>query len=370
MAHICFMTGLYSRYDPLIFYRQGRGLVTNGHQVSIVVCDNEPDEIIEGIHIYSTHFVPKNRLERFLKTSKVLLEVADRIDADIYQLQDPEHVKLVTHFEKKGKKVFFNMREYYPDMILHKEYLPFVMRKMLSCYFEHLVCKFFPKFSAIFTVTPEFVGILKSKFELNNIHLLTNFPIPDPNFNLDEDDYMSRKDVIIYEGTIYEKSRQVIFMNVLQKIPQVHYLLVGKIDGCDSIKQHPYWNQVEFVDGFKQSELKNYFQRSTISNTLRDFGGWDGSLGVIKIFESMEAALPVIFSDVPLYKGIVDKYRCGVCANPNDPESVEKAVRYLVENKKVAYQMGQNGRKAVLEEFNWWKQMEIYEREISKSLAK
>ncbi len=369
MAHICFITGLYSRDDSLIYHRQGRGLVANGHKVSIVVCDSAPDECVEGIRIYSTHYIPKNRIERFLKSSKAVLEIADKIDADIYQLQDPEHVGLVKHFKKKGKIVFFNMREYYPDMILHKDYLPFLFRKFFSWYFKRMISNFFPHYDAIFTVTPEFVENLERKYKLKNIHLLTNYPIPNPNYTLEKSDYMSRDDVIIYEGTIYENSRQNVFMDALCKIPQVHYLLVGKIDGDTSIMQHPYWKNVEFVNGFKSSELKTYFNRSTMSNTLRDFGGWDGSLGVIKIFESMEAALPVIFSDVPLYRNLVEKYKCGVCADPNDTESVEKAIRYLVEHKEEAYLMGQNGRKAVLEEYNWWNQMKKYEYTIKKCLT-
>ena len=368
MAHICFVTGLYSRYDSLIYYRQGRGLIASGHKVSIVVCDLLPDECIEGIHIYSTHYVPKNRIERFLGSSKAVQEIADKIDADIYQLQDPEPIGLVRHFRNKGKKVFFNMREYYPDMILHKEYLPTFLRRYVSWYYERLISKYFSQYDSVFTVTPEFVEILEKKFKLNNICLLTNYPIPNPEYRLEKVDYMSRHDVIIYEGTIYENSRQDVFMDALSKIPQVQYLMVGKIDENNSIMQHPYWSKVEFVNGFKQSDLKGFFQRSTISNTLRDFGGWDGSLGVIKIFESMEAALPVVFSDVPMYRKIVEQYKCGVCADPNDAKSIESAIRYLVENKEEAYWMGQNGRKAVLEEFNWWKQMEKYENSIKKCL--
>ena len=256
------------------------------------------------------------------------------------------------------------MREYYPDMILHKEYLPVLLRKIISKYFERLIIRFFPKYDAIFTVTPEFVDNLKKRYKLNNIHLLTNYPIPDKCFNLEEDVYLKRSNVIIYEGTIYKSSRQCVFMDVLMKFPQVHYLVVGKIDEDTTITKHPYWGKVEFVDGFKPSELRGYFERSTISNTLRDFDGADGSLGVIKIFESMEAGLPVIFSDVPLYRSIVEKYNCGVCANPNDHTSVEKAIRFLLENKKEAYRMGQNGRKAVMSEFNWWKQLDKYDTTI------
>jgi glycosyltransferase involved in cell wall biosynthesis len=61
---------------------------------------------------------------------------------------------------------------------------------------------------------------------------------------------------------------------------------------------------------------------------------------------------------------MVNEWHCGVCADPNDVDSVEKAIRYLVENKEEAYEMGQNGRRAVLEEYNWNTQFEVYEKVI------
>ena len=369
MAHICYITGLYDRRDSLMYYRQGLGMVRAGHKVSYVVCDNQPDEVSEGINIYSTRFVPKGRLERFIKTKKKVLQLADSLDADIYQISDPEHISMEEHFRRKGKVVIFNMREYYPDALQKKTYIPKPFRKMASWIYLKMMSHYLKKYGAVFTVTPEFVGLLETDSHLNNVFLLTNYPIPDESYELAKDDYMSRKDTVIYEGTIYSSSRQNVFLDALQKIPNVDYLMVGIIDeGNDSIKLHPGWERVTFINGFTMDELKGYFAKSTISNTLRDFGKRDGSLGVIKIFESMEAALPVIFSDVPLYRSIVEKYHCGVCADPNDVDSVESAIRYLVEHKEEAYEMGQNGRRAVLEEFNWWEQFKTYHSVIMKLL--
>lgn len=78
---------------------------------------------------------------------------------------------------------------------------------------------------------------------------------------------------------------------------------------------------------FLIEDLPSIFGRSTISNVFRDFEGRDGSLGVMKIFESMEAALPVLFADVPLYRKINGKYHCGICVDPNNVQSIKEAVR-------------------------------------------
>lgn len=366
MIHYCFLTGLYSRQDPLITERQGRSLVENGFRVTYIVCDGYKDEVKDGIYIVSTGFEPKNRLQRFLGTKRMVLKKAIDVDADVYQISDPEMISFVNHFQKKGKKVVFNLREYYPDLFLQKKYIPRPFRKLLAKYYSSLMTKYLPKYDAVFTVTPQLVDFLKDVHKVQSVYLLTNYPIPDRTYSLSKDDYLKRPNLILYEGSIYAISRQERVFDALEKIDNIKYVLAGKIEPGYEIKRHPYWSKVVFVDGFKKEDLPGLFGRATISNILRDFGNLDGSLGVIKLFESMEAALPVLLSDVPLYRDLVSRYKCGICVNPNDSVSIKNALLFLINNKEVAYEMGQNGRKAVLSEFNWWEQAKTYLSIINK----
>jgi len=80
----------------------------------------------------------------------------------------------------------------------------------------------------------------------------------------------------------------------------------------------------------------------------------------------MEAGLPIICTDFDLWKEIIDKYNCGIYVQPNDIEGIKNAICYLINNKKEAYEMGQNGRKAVLLEYNW----ETQEKEYLKIFKK
>ena len=91
-----------------------------------------------------------------------------------------------------------------------------------------------------------------------------------------------------------------------------------------------------------------------------------GTYAVNKIFEYMEAGLPIICTDYDLWKEIVDKYDCGICVEPNNAKQIEEAIQFLISNKEKAYQMGQNGRKAVLLEYNWNTQEKEYLRIFRK----
>lgn len=348
-----------------MFERQGKSLIKAGFKVTYIVCDDLPGEIKNGIKIISTGFVPKNRIDRFLNTKKILLRYIDKVNADIYQISDPELISLIVPLKRKNKKVVFNLREYYPDMILSKQYIPKLFRNIISKFYKTSMKKYLKKYDAVFVVTTWIIDVLKMNFNLKNVHLLTNFPIVNKNYQLSYEDYLKRDNVLCYIGTVYKESRQENVFQALNNLSEIKYLIAGVIDENNNIKEHYYWENVLFVNGFQYNELPKYFSMATISNTLRDFGKHDGSLGVIKIFESMEAALPVIFSDVALYRKIVGKYKCGICVDPNDAHQIENAIKYLINNKKDAYQMGQNGRRAVIEEYNWEYQASQYIKTIN-----
>ena len=73
----------------------------------------------------------------------------------------------------------------------------------------------------------------------------------------------------------------------------------------------------------------------------------------------MMAGIPVICTDFILWKEIIDKYQCGICVNPRDVNAIRQAIVYLKQHHEEAKQMGNNGRRAVEELFNWDSQKKV-----------
>uniref|UniRef100_UPI003F7252E3 glycosyltransferase n=1 Tax=Dyadobacter sp. TaxID=1914288 RepID=UPI003F7252E3 len=62
---------------------------------------------------------------------------------------------------------------------------------------------------------------------------------------------------------------------------------------------------------------------------------------------------PVITSDFPLYKSIVEPSQCGFCISPyDDAELLDKLV-LLAGNEPQRVQMGRNGKICVENFYNW-----------------
>jgi len=123
------------------------------------------------------------------------------------------------------------------------------------------------------------------------------------------------------------------------------------------LKAYPAWVQVDYLGKIPHAKVADELAASIAGMALLQPGrntDWkNGTIGNTKIFEEMMAGLPVICTDFVLWKEFVDRYHCGICVKPDDAEQISAAIRYLLDHPEEARQMGENGRRAVKEEFNW-----------------
>jgi glycosyltransferase involved in cell wall biosynthesis len=73
----------------------------------------------------------------------------------------------------------------------------------------------------------------------------------------------------------------------------------------------------------------------------------------VKMFEYMAAGIPVIASDFPLWRSMMESIGCGLLVDPRDPGAIANAISYLLTHDEEAEAMGKRGRAAVEAHFNW-----------------
>jgi len=72
----------------------------------------------------------------------------------------------------------------------------------------------------------------------------------------------------------------------------------------------------------------------------------------------MAAGIPVVASDFPIWRGIVDGAGCGLLVDPLDARAIAAAVQRLLKDPREAEAMGRRGREAVATRYNWTAQAE------------
>jgi glycosyltransferase involved in cell wall biosynthesis len=75
--------------------------------------------------------------------------------------------------------------------------------------------------------------------------------------------------------------------------------------------------------------------------------------GPNKLFEYMAAGLPIIASDFPEWRQIVEIAGCGLTVDPLNPAQLAQAVEYLLSHPQESEAMGKRGQQYVLERANW-----------------
>jgi glycosyltransferase involved in cell wall biosynthesis len=120
----------------------------------------------------------------------------------------------------------------------------------------------------------------------------------------------------------------------------------------------PGWIHVEPLGVLGRPEVRAVFARAAAGLvTLHPTPAYKDALPV-KMFEYMSAGLPVIASDFPLWRSIINDAGCGLLVDPLDPAAIAAAIDWVIEHPDGARAMGDRGRRAVLERYNWAREAE------------
>ncbi len=88
-----------------------------------------------------------------------------------------------------------------------------------------------------------------------------------------------------------------------------------------------------------------------------------------KLFQYMAAGLPVVASDFPQVREVVEGAGCGVVVDTRRPAEIAPAINDLLADPDEARAMGERGRRAVQERFNWATSaqalLDVYRRLVS-----
>ena len=362
---ICHITVAHRRYDARIYLREASTLANHGHEVLLICADGKDNEIRNGVKIESYTKTPMSKLSRFklLLMNRKFVKHLCSLSADIYQFHDIELLEVGRKLKKHNKKVIFDSHEnwihiipdYFPKLTLIQK---FIRTYFVPYYYNRVVSMF----DAVFSVSPNMISELK-KYN-DNIFFVPNYPSISKVINTS-----ARKlDYFIYQGMVYKISNQKALVQAVNNLKvDFKYKIVGKINPKlkEDLQNLDINNRVEFKNWVDKSELNEIMRSALAGFVVLDYCticcGKEGQLGSNKIFEYMLCGLPVICTDFKLWKEyIVDKYKCGICVEPNNISKIQHAMEWILNNREEATQMGLRGREAILKEFNWEQYEELF----------
>ena len=349
---IVHLTSAHDRFDTRIFIKMCKSLAKHNYDVTLVVADGQGYEDREGVKIFDVGKNSGGRLSRMTTTVNKIYLKARELNADLYHLHDPELMRVGNKLKKLGKTVVFDAHEDLPKQILGKPYLNKYTKNIFSKIFagyEKHSCK---RYDYIITATPsirdKFFSINSKVVDINNYPIIGELSL--------QRDWQNKANAACYVGGI------TALRGIREVIKAMEYVTNGKLNLVGGFSEKTIQNEVSEYSGWNNVEFKGYLEREAVSVILAD-----SMVGVVtflpapnhmdsqpnKMFEYMSAGLPIITSNFPLWRMMVEDSQCGICVDPLNPHDIAEAIEYFINNPVVAEKMGKNGSNAVKTKYNW-----------------
>jgi glycosyltransferase involved in cell wall biosynthesis len=347
--YVVHMTSVHDASDVRIFQKECRSLAENGYRVSLIV-PHSRSGTMDGVEI---HVVPqpKSRFYRMTCTAWKVYRKAIEQDADLYHFHDPELIPAGLLLKCAGKKVIYDAHELYAVKVLRKPWIPRPFRHLASKVFswcEHLSCRFFDR-----VVTAD--RFTANTFHSERVSVVANYPILPPIQQRSGRTAAAR--VAIYVGVLASDRGLNVMLEVARRLQSTGF----------ELRLLGWFERPEDEQLVLAEPNIRYLGRQSHQTVLRELAKADLGLvlfqpvpayyyageNTVKLFEYMSRGLPVVVSNFPNLKRIVESANCGLCVDAQDAKQTADTISELLDNPRLLRNLGENGRTAVLREYNW-----------------
>lgn len=338
--------------DPRIHRKECASLAAAGWDVRLVASDRSDAPASPGVQVTRLR-TPASRLWRAVRGAHAAIQVATRQQPDIIHVHDPE---LLPHLLRvRGPALVYDAHEDLGASVAYKHYVPAALRPLVAAASELAEHAMIPRLSGVVAATPH-IGERLATLGVRTV-VVQNFPRLDEFGRAERSATADDGRRLAYVGGISERRGARVMLDLLGMLRgDVTLDLAGECSPAAlraDLERHPAWGRVRdhgFID------------RAAVANLLAD-----ATVGLLlllpernyvnayptKLFEYMAMGVPVVASDFPLWRSIVETAGCGLLVDPEDPAAGAAAVQRLLDDPALARSMGERGRRMVVERFNW-----------------
>lgn len=361
---VAVVTSIHPDFDPRV-WKHVQSLINSGVKIHFVC----PWTTAESINLpdLSLHIFPRvvSRITRPvlvpIRVFRQLLPILKNVQ--LIHFHDVDLLPWMTLISLL-KPVVYDIHENYAEEMLVRDWVPRPLRYFLKIFMDiwHIV---FPKLIRnLVLVTPQ----QEREFSSTGLHTIVIHNYASLQLIRDvHPDYSMRLDRIIFTGGNYLENGSMLLLEIAQGIKDRHI-------------NAELW----ITDWFASPQFKEEFHREINSRNLDNVRILppvpspqimqllnQATIGIApnlrvrkqelaiptKLFEYMAAALPIVTSDLPYQRMLVERHNIGLLANPESPDSFVLAIERLVKDKGLAELLGQNGQIAFKEQYNWESQI-------------
>jgi glycosyltransferase involved in cell wall biosynthesis len=365
--NVCHVTPAHSTFDTRVFHKECKTLVQAGHDVTLIVPADWDEKIVDGVRVIGLPTI-KRRYER-VRLWRLIVKEVRKLRPDVVHLHNPEMLLVAPLL--RPSKLIYDCEEGYSEDAMVRTWIPAPLRYPTSkavAILEPALARWVDEI--IVTVEPHAVPFQKAK---RPISILYNFPLLDV-FDVP---YTPNGKALVHVGTQNKVRGCGVLVEAMRlvskRVPDAELLFVGPFDepsyeaSLRRLADHYGLREaIVFTGLVPYGDVPHWIARSRVGLiALQDRAKFRSCIPT-KLFEYMGCGVPVVASDLPPARRFMEGLNCGFMVDPADPQAYAEAIEYLLLHPEEARQMGENGRRAVEEKYNWGaeaeKLLDIYEK--------
>lgn len=330
LQSIAVISTVHDTYDTRIFYKQIASLRRHYRVHYLSPCAGPPPEdwIVPLHH-------SRSKLGR-LKTHLSLLARLPRIKADLYLLHDPELLPLGILLRCLGKRVVWDMHEDTYNDIKTKTYLAPLARALLSSTYRAVQWLGYRVLNGFILAEDKYADYFPAPRRTCVVH---NYPLLD---RLESQrGAPQQRDTIVYIGSISTNRGVYQLLDIVERlakrIPEVRLVLIGPFtdEALEAsvrrqVLERGLQDNVDIRGRIKNVEAYPLIAQCRVGVALLlPEPNFAKSLPT-KMFEYMALGLPVVVSDFPLWKEIVERHDAGAAVDPLDVQAAADAIHVML----------------------------------------
>lgn len=356
------MTTVHVYNDTRIFHKQCVSLVNEGYEVYLLATV-EKDFSEFGVSVVSLG-VAKSRLHRVLnKVPKTIIK-ALRMKASIYHIHDPELLFAIPFLRMSGANVIYDIHEDYVTSINEKPHIPKYIRSVVSllfAVFEKLMGNFCSKIIAERYYARRFP----------NSTGVYNYPIVADSERFGRTcEFCADYSWFLYTGNVTEARGALLQLELLNIRDDVAIAYIGQ---CSKMLESIIKDWVEKRGIVKERILiigvDEYVPRKVIDH-YTSMPHWKAGLAVFpksahyeekeltKFFEYMHMGLPILCSDFPVWKKLVEATNTGRVVDVENLYAYAGILDFFIVDGHEVAEIKKAGPIAVADRFNWKREEE------------
>ncbi len=307
------------------------------------------------VSVYDLGYLGGGRLRRMTYGPWRAFAAIRSMKPTIVHFHDPELMPLGILLKGLGYKIIYDVHEDVPRQILSKDWIARLIRypvsfavAMLERFVAHCC-------DAVVSATPK----IAERFPPHKTTIVQNFPLPNELETTGTVPYIERPKSFVYIGGIdlVRGACEIIqALELLDSVCSANLELVGTIHPAhleERLRRFAGWKWVTYWGQVTRGRLPGIIGKARAGLVLFHPLANHIDAQPNKMFEYMSVGLPLIASDFPLWRRIIDGVGCGLLVDPLNPAAIAEAMCWILEHPKEAETMGQRGRKAVEQIYNW-----------------